>query len=139
MASTYVTQAEAIIHAKVEGVDHLPKIKTWQSYEGGDAQASTTQILPGGMQPAVAAPGPIKRTNVTVKRPYTVELHPHVPHLEGAINNRMHVSYIPTDANGNPLAAAVTRTGILRNVQPPSFDSKGTEEAVLALVMECDT
>lgn len=137
--ANYYTEATAKITAHVDGVDHLPKIKSWSSYEGGSGQAATTQLLPGGMQPAVALPGPIKRATVTVKRPYTAGLHPHVANLENAINNSMSASYTPTDANGNPIGNPITRTGILKEVTTPNSDATSSNPQYLALVMECDT
>jgi hypothetical protein len=133
----FITSAEAHIHAQVEGVNHLPKIKSWSSFEGGDMQASTTQIFPGGLEPAVAAPGPKKRTNVTVRRPYHSALHPHLRHLEHQINKAMHASFTPIDADGNAVGDPIVRHGILKEVTVPNFDAKGVDHVELALVMEC--
>lgn len=125
---TFVVQSEAAIHATVNGVA-LPTVKSWSSFAGGDAQSASSQLLPGGMQPALAMPGPIKRTNVTVKRPYTAALHNLVPTLEAAINGAMSASYTPTDANGNPVAGRITRTGLLKEVQVPDFDAEADKNA----------
>ena len=86
---------------------------------------------------AQAIPGPKTRTNVTVQRPYQ-EMAAFLLPLEGAINGAMHASFTLTDANGNPNATRVTRTGLLKEVQTPGWDAKSGEPAFLALVMECN-
>jgi len=88
--------------------------------------------------PSVAQPGPVTRTNVTVTRPYTQEMHAYVPQLEAAVNNTMSASYTPTDADGNPNSLTITRTGLLKEVQIPNWDAKSGDTAMIGLVMECN-
>lgn len=137
MAVTYVTSREAAIHSTVDGVN-FPAVQSWATFQGGDAQAATSQLMPGNVMPSIAVPGPVTRTNVTVTRPYTQELHAFVPALEAALNGSMSASYTPTDGDGNPNSLTVTRTGILKEVQIPNWDAKSGETVYLGLVMECN-
>jgi hypothetical protein len=148
VAPTYVSQNEAQI--SVDGLQYwngtsqvsvgLPYVKSWSTFEGGDPTAETSLLLPGNTMPAVAIPGPVKRTNVTVTRPYTADVHALWGALEAAVNGPMHASYTPTDADGNTLSyATVTRTGLLKTVQPPKFSASTGEVAMFGLVMECNT
>src|SRR6185312_14189853 len=98
---TYVTSREAAIHASVDGVK-FPAVQSWATFQGGDVQSATSQLMPGNVMPSIAVPGPVTRTNVTVTRPYTEELHAYVPALEAAVNKAMSASYTPTDVDGNP-------------------------------------
>lgn len=134
---TYVTSREAAIHASVQGVT-FPAVQSWATFQGGDAQSATSQLMPGNVMPSIAVPGPVTRTNVTVTRPYTQEVHLSIPALEAAVNNSMSASYTPTDADGNPNSLTITRTGILKEVQIPNWDAKSGEVAYLGLVMECN-
>jgi hypothetical protein len=142
-APTYITGAEAIINVTVTGVTFPAGMfasanKSWSSWEGGDPSAAGSQLHPGGMAAAVALPGPLTRTNVTVKVPYTQAANSIYSQLEAAINQQMTASYTPTDANGNPNATAITRTGLLKEIQFPTFDAKSGEAVELALIMECN-
>jgi hypothetical protein len=136
--ATYLTSNEANIQSTIAGVT-FPPVQSWKSYEGGDPMSETGQILPGNVMPAVATPGIVKRTNVTVERPYTMEVHAQILNIEGAVNNRMSASYTPTDADGNPNGLTVTRTGIFKGPKIPKWDSEDGKPALIGFVMECDT
>lgn len=148
MAATYISQNEAQIN--VDGLKYwngtsmtsvgLPYVKSWTTYEGGDPVAEQSQLLPGNTMSAIAIPGPIKRTNLTVTRPYTTDVHALWKQLEAAVNGPMNASYTPTDSNGNTQGyGTVTRTGLLKEVQPPKLSSSTGEVAMFGLVMTCDT
>lgn len=135
--ATYETSSTAQIHALVNGVN-FPPVKSWTTFEGGDPQAASSQLHPGAGINAVAVPGPVTRTNVTVTRPYTAEMHAFVPALENTLNGRMSASYTLTDANGNPNGPTITRAGILKELQIPKWDAASGTPAMLGLIMECD-
>jgi predicted permease len=138
VATTYITASQAVISASISGIT-LPSVYSWSSFEGGDAQSATSQLLPGGMQNAIALPGPVTRTNVTVKVPWTISYQAIVTALEAAVGkSKMSASFQTTDADGNISGTQVTRTGYLKEVQIPSWDSKSGEAVYLGLVMECD-
>lgn len=134
---TYVTSREAAIHASVDGIN-FPSVQSWSTFQGGDPQGATSQLFPGNVMSAIAQPGPVTLTNVTVTRPYTREMHQFVPALRGAINDGMQASYTPTDADGNPDNVTISITGILKEVQTPSWDAKSGETVYIGLVMECN-
>lgn len=138
---TYVTENEAIISVSVAGVNFPSYIKTWSTYGGGDPSAATSQLLPGNVQSgAIAMPGPVTRSNVTVTLPYSWDIHALVSQIENAVNNKMSAGYTPTDADGNPNGnKPVTRSGILKQPQFPNWDAKSGQPAFLTLIMECDT
>lgn len=139
MATTYITEAEANIHAKIDAVPQMPSTKTWTTFEGGDPEAATNQLFPGAGIKAVAIPGPVKRSDVTVTRPYTLDMHAVVNLLEGALNSSMSAWYTPTDADGNTLNAdTVTYTGILKKVTKPKWDGGSGKAGMLTIIMECN-
>ncbi len=83
--------------------------------------------------------GPTTRTDATVSRPYTQELHPFLVPLETvAGNGEMHITWTFLNANRIAGPATVTLTGILKNVVRPSWDANATGAAMLGLVMGCD-
>ena len=117
----------------------LPIIYSWTTFQGGDISASTSTILPGGMKPAQALPGPATRANVTITAPYTLDFDSIVAQLESAVGSAtMSASYQTLDADGNKNGSIVTRSGYLKEVQIPSWDSKSGDAAMLGLVMECN-
>lgn len=133
-----LTEHEAMIHAGVNNVN-LPTTKSWSKWEGGDLQATTSVLHPGGMQPSVAMPGPQARTNITVSRPYNPALHGHVNGLEKHVGRaRMWASFTPLDSEGNTNGDTVTRHGYLKEATIPNWDSSSGTPVYLALVMECD-
>lgn len=148
MATTYLRQDQATISVPVlYGLDAsgsevpvaLPYVISWASLEGGDLESEDTKTRPGGMVGQVNLGGPTTRTDVTVTRPYTAELHPYIVALENiAGSGTMHVSYAILNANGYTIGSTVTITGILKNVTRPNFDSNATGTAMLSLVMGCD-
>ena len=137
---TFVTENESKINASIAGVS-LPQVQSWTTFEGGDPSASTSKLHPGNTIAAVAVPGPVERTDVTVTRPYTTDLHSIVQGgtLEGAGNSAMSASYTPTDANGNPNGLPITRTGIFKGLTYPKWDAASGKVGMLGFVMECDT
>lgn len=135
---TYLRQDQATISVPVLPVA-LPFVKSWASLEGGDLESEDVKTRPGGMVGQVNLGGPTTRTDATVMRPYTKELHPYVVALENiAGQGTMHVTYSILDANGNVIGPTVTITGILKNVTRPNFDSNASGVAMLSLVMGCD-
>jgi hypothetical protein len=139
MAQTFVTNNEALISVTVSGVS-LPAIFSWTTFQGGDVSASTSTLLPGGMQPALALPGPATRADVTVTAPYSLGFDAAVANLENAVgSSTMSASYQTLDADGNKNGNIITRSGYLKEVQIPSWDSKSGEAAMIGLVMQCNT
>lgn len=137
MARTYVTSHEAIITVSLAGVT-FPTVKSWATFQGGDLSAATSQLLPGGLVRAVAMPGPPTRTNVTVTLPYSTDIHAILNNIEAAVNHAMTAAYTPTDVDGNPNDVTVTRTGLLKEPQIPTWDAKSGEPVFLGLVMEAN-
>jgi hypothetical protein len=135
MAQTYVTSHESIIAVSLAGVT-FPTVKSWATFQGGDKSAATSQLLPGGLIASVAMPGPPTRTNVTVTLPYSMEIHAILTDIEAAVNHAMTASYTPTDVDGNPNDETITRTGLLKEPQIPTWDAKSGEPVFLGLVME---
>lgn len=139
MAETYITDAEAQIHCSIDGFS-FPGTRSWTTWEGGDPEAATSQLLPGAGINAVAIPGPVKRSTVTLTRPYTQAINQVVNKLNSSLNNRMSAWYTPTDADGNALVAdTITYTGILKQFKHPSFNADSGKASMLSIVMECDT
>jgi hypothetical protein len=134
----FFTEKQAHIHSGINGIN-MPRTKSWSSFEGGDLQSTTSTLHPGGMQPSLAMPGPVQRTNVTVKRPYDKQLHNFGKHIEAHVGRaRMWASFTPLDAQGNPNGETVTRNGYLKECTIPNWDSASGTATYLALVMECD-
>lgn len=140
MSTTYITENEAQIHCTVDQVKQMPSVTSWTTFEGGDPEAATSQLNPGAGINAVALPGPVKRSPVTVTRPYTADMHAVVPALESALNSSMTVSYTPTDADGNALQTeTVTYTGIFKQLKKPKWDAESGKSGMITLVMEANT
>ena len=140
MAVTYVTEAEAQIHCTVAAVPSMPSTVSWSTFEGGDPEAATSQLFPGAGIKAVAIPGPVKRSNVTVTRPYTLDMHAVINLLEASLNSSGSVWYTPTDADGNTLNAdTITYTGILRSIKKPKWDGGSGKAGMISLVWEINT
>lgn len=137
---TYITGAEGQVHCTVDQVPQMPSTKSWATMEGGDPEGETSQLFPGAGIAAVAVPGPVKRSPVTLTRPYTVDMHAVVNALENAINSTMSAWYTPTDADGNALQVdTITYTGLLKQVKKPKWDASDGKAVFLTLVMECNT
>lgn len=118
----------------------LPFVVSWAMLEGGDLESEDTKVRPGGMQPQKNLGGPTTRTDATVSRPYTPELHRRIVDLEnysgnGAMNIKWTILDSTGSAAGNP---TVTIDGILKNVTRPNWDANATGAAMLALVMGCN-
>jgi hypothetical protein len=148
MAETYITEKDAIISVTLytsDGNGHVTQvswpadIKSWKTFEGGDPVASTSQMIPGNLMPAIARPGPVKRSSVTVTLPYSVAIDALRPQIDAGTNQRMVASYQPKDADGNINGKLTTRTGICKQPQFPKWDAESGNDAMLGLVMECDT
>lgn len=136
----YVTSAEAQIHCKVDQVPTMPSTKSWTTFDGGNPEGDTSILFPGAGINAVAIPGPVKRSQVTVTRPYTTDMHAVVNALEASVNSTMSAWYTPTDADGNALQAdTITYTGLLRQVTKPKWDAADGKVGMISLVMECNT
>ena len=135
----YVSDNEAIIHVSLAGVTFPSYIKTWATFDGGDPVAETGQLLPGNVLGAVATPGPVKRSNVTVEIPMTTDLQNIRPNIDQAVNNAMSASYQTTDAQGNPNANPFTVTGLMKQPKWPKWDPTSGKVSYMALTMECNT
>lgn len=125
---------QARIQVSVAGVtmDSAP----WTTFQGGDAEAQNVNTRPGGMQPAIELGGPINRSDVTVERLYSDVTHGWYPQLDAVCGKAsMWASYTPLDANGNPVGATITYTGILKTVTRPNADANATGAQHLSLVM----
>lgn len=148
MAETYITEKDAIISVtlytsngsgQVTLISWPSDIKSWQTFQGGDPVGSTSQLIPGNLMPAIARPGPILRSNVTVTLPYSVAIDALRAKLDAAVNQRMTAAYQPKDADGNINGQITTRTGIMKQPNFPNWDAKSGADAMFGLVMECDT
>lgn len=135
---TYLREDQASISVPILPVA-LPYVKSWAQLEGGDVESEDTKTRPGGMVDQVNLGGPRTRTDATVMRPYTKELHPFIKPLEDvAGNGKMHITYTILDGTGSKAGPTVTLTGILKNVTRPNWNANGTGVAMLSLVMGCD-
>lgn len=146
--TTYLRQDQASISVPVLYVVNsqgaqapiaLPYVISWATLEGGDLESEDTKTRPGGMVSQVNLGGPTTRTDATVTRPYTSDLHPYVVALENAAGQGiMHITYTILNAAGYSIGPTVTLTGILKNVTRPNWDSNATGTAMLSLSMGCD-
>jgi hypothetical protein len=148
--STFLREDQAIIHAGVGTVNAagqvtasavaLPDVYSWSSLQGGDLEAEDTFTRPGGMLPGINLGGPTKRTDVTVMRQYTADLHAFLVDLENACGNtRAWAAFTLLDSDGNKQPHTVTLTGVLKTVQKPNFNSEAAAAIFLGLVIGCDT
>jgi hypothetical protein len=134
-AATLIREDQAIIQCQVTGIN-LPAVYSWASYEGGDVEAEDVKTRPGGLLPQVNLGGPAQRTDVTVKRQYSAQLHAFIVQLENVAGRAFCVaSYTILDANGNPNGGTVTVTGILKTVQRPNWEANASNAAFLGLVI----
>lgn len=140
---TYLRQDQATISVPKLSVG-LPYVPSWAMLEGGDLESEDTKTRPGGMLAQVNLGGPTTRTDATVSRPYTKEIHPFLVPLEKFAGfGRMHITYTILGPNVNTgklttLGPTVTLTGILKNVTRPNWDANATGTAMFSLVMGCD-
>lgn len=125
----------------------LPTEYSWQSISGGDMEASSLNVRPGGILNAISLGGPAKRNDITVKHVYGSSaglqgyksFHHYLTALDAACGvGRMTVSLTPLDADGNVQGGTLSFTGTLKTVQHPTFDANSTNVATLGLVMDCD-
>lgn len=138
--ATYISNASAQIHCTVAGVN-IPPVKSWTTWEGGDPVSSTGQLNPGAGMGAVAIPGLIKKSRITVTRPYTAEVDAIVEDLKSALNSSVSAWYTPTDGDGNPNGVTHTETGLLAQVQIPKWDGEGGggKSPMLGLIIEVNS
>ena len=135
---TYLREDQATISVPILPVG-LPYVLSWATLAGGDLESEDVKTRPGGMVDQVNLGGPTTRTDATVTRPYTGELHPYITPLEEvAGSGAMAISYAALDANKNVIPPTVTLGGILKNVQRPNWDSNTNGTAMLTLVMGCN-
>lgn len=135
---TYITSNEAKIAVTLPGVTWPAYLTTWKSFQGGDKTAATSQLQPGAGVSAVAVPGPTTRSNVVVTVPYTRAMHNLRPRIENAVNGAMAAGFTPTDADGNPNDdSAISRNGLLKEAQFPTFDAANGDPVYMQLTMEC--
>ena len=107
---------------------------------GGDVDSSETKYKPGGMLPERALGGTATVGNVTVDRLYDVARdHDLIRRCRGRVGKAgMRVTEVPIDADGVPLSVEPTvRTGVLKTVNEPDYDSNSESAAVWSLV--CST
>lgn len=119
---------------------NLPPVLSWATLEGGDLESEDVKTRPGGMVGQVNLGGPTTRTDATVSRPYTADLHPYLWQLEAAAGSgTMHITWTILNSGGFAVGnGTVTLTGILKNVTRPQWDSNANGAAMLSLVMGCD-
>lgn len=133
----YLREDQAAIHVGVAGV--ALDNSAWAAFEGGDAEAQNVNTRPGGMQPAVELGGPVNRTDVTVKRLYSDQMHALLYQLDALTGKAsMWASYTPLDANGNPMGDTITITGILKQTMRPNYEANTVGAQFLTLVMACN-
>src|SRR5580698_10170489 len=90
---TYLRADQATISVPQLAVG-LPYVTSWATLEGGDLESEDVKTRPGGMSPQVNLGGPTTRTDATVSRPYTKELHPFLTPLEYFAGfSSMHITY----------------------------------------------
>jgi hypothetical protein len=133
----HLRQDQAQIQAGVSGFA-LPS-SSWQSLDGGDVQANTLNVRPGGFLATHSLGGPAKRNDATIKRLYGTTLHNNITTLEALCGQaRMWISYTPLDADGNVNGQTVTIVGTLKQAQRPTWDANTSSPAILTLVMDCE-
>jgi|SRR5947209_112366 len=131
---TFMREDQFLLQCSVAGVN-LPIVYSWAEWEGGDVEGEDQKTRPGGMLPQVNLGGPATRTDVTMRRQYSAQLHPFIVALENVAGKASGtLSYTPLDANGNPNGGTVTITGILKNVVPPPKNANQANPAFLGLV-----
>ncbi len=137
---TYLREDQATISVDIPDLPgNLPQVKSWTSLMGGDLESADVKTRPGGMVGQINLGGPTTRTDATVTRPYTNELHPHIVDLENIAGTaHMTIHYSILDTRGNVVGKTVAMTGILKNVTRPQFDANAENTAMLTLVMGCD-
>ena len=141
MPTTYLRQDQASITVDLPGLPSFASTVTpryWATLEGGDLESEDTKTRPGGMLPQVNLGGPTTRTDCTVTRPYTAEIHPFLTQLEalagqGIVNVKFTV--LQGNATTFPNGTTVTMQGILKNVTRPNFDANASGTAMLSLVI----
>lgn len=140
---TYLREDQATISVPTLAVA-LPVVTSWATLQGGDLEAEDSKTRPGGMLPQVNLGGPTTRTDATVTRPYTKELHPFLVPLEAFCGfSVMHITYTimgpsPTTGKLTTLGPTVTLTGILKTINRPAWDANATGTAMFSLIMGCD-
>lgn len=135
MAQQLLREDQFIIHCNVTGVN-LPSVYSWAELQGGEVEGEDVKTRPGGMLPQVNLGGPATRTDVTVSRQYSAQLHPFIIALENVAGKAAcQVSYTPLDTNGSPNGGTVTMTGILKNVIKPVANANASNAAMLQLVI----
>ncbi len=151
---TYLRQDQATISVFVwnpaTGLPaQLPWVKSWASIKGGDVDAATVASRPGGILGEINLGGPSSRSDVTVSRPYTSELHPFISRLDSwAGTTAMVVSYAMLNYKRKDFShnraiqwevtgPTVTVNGILKSVVRPEYDAEVEGVAMFSLVMAC--
>ncbi len=138
--STLLRQDQATISVGLPGIPTLPFVKSWSKLEGGDLESEDTKTRPGGMVGQVNLGGPTTRSDATVSRPYTLELHRRIVDLENyAGSGEMKINWTTLDSTGSAAGhPTVTIYGILKNVMHPGWDANATGAAEMSLVMGCN-
>lgn len=137
---TYLTEQQAQINMHVNGISTDLGTTGWATFDGGDLTAKTSTILPGGMTPSQAMPGPAERANVTITRPMTKELQPYVQKWDNAVGQKAGgVSYTLKDSDGNVIdGTTVSFTGFLKTVKRSKLDASSGAAQMLEVVWEVD-
>lgn len=132
----YFRSDTARIQVTVAGIT-MPA-DSWSKMDGGDNVAETSQLLPGGMAPAVALGGLAKRSDLTAERPWSDALVAIYKQLDQAAGSaEVSATYTVLGGDKKPIAgSSVTYTGILKSVARPGYDASQSQDAMLQIAVE---
>lgn len=127
-----------LVHLSVTGVP-LDNIQ-WDSFDGGDNVANDVSYPPGGMLPVVNLGGTPTRSDITLTRAWSDPLVAVYKKLDASVGRAPATIPVTTlDANGSPTGATVTYSGVVKSVARPGYDHKGSETAMLQVVIGSNT
>lgn len=120
------------ISVSVDGVN-LPD--SFDTFAGGDTDATETKYRPGGMDPEVSLGGAVSVANIVVTRNYALGRDDvWMPTLRNAAGVKpASVTLFPLDADRNVHGSGETFTGILQRVRGPQADSNSQNAAMIEL------
>ena len=133
----YIREDQGDIRLSVDGVAYF---HSWSTYSGGDVTVSDAKARPGAMGDEVSCGGPATRNDITITISWSDLVLAQYSALENKCGNgkaKVSINYL--DRNGVAIPGAVfSRTGTLKGVSDPNYDTNGNAVGVLTAVMSCD-
>ncbi len=135
--ATYIRENQADIRLTVDGVSFFG---SWATYSGGDLTAAEAKTRPGAMGKEVSIGGPASRGDITITIQWDEIILASFNDLESRVGSgdaKVSVNWL--DRKGVAIPGALfAKTGTLKSVSDPNYDTNGNAVGMLTAVIGAD-